>query len=194
MKDNLLKNKYVVLLIRVAVITVVGYFLYQSFLGGEEKGNIENNGNTVAKEAEVVVIDNSKKLPEILENPSNYENDFKLLLEGYSQAWSDMKIEPELYNKIAEKKSAIEGLNWLMSEREKEKTIPKVLVTALRDFMGEDIKVIEEVSEIFGPESHLSIVREFSGGKWNLNLKEESEVSSSAAKKEGIDFKGLGLD
>lgn len=194
MKDNLLKNKYVVLLIRVAVITVVGYFLYQSFLGGEEKGNIENNGNTVAKEAEVVVIDNSKKLPEILENPSNYENDFKLLLEGYSQAWSDMKIEPELYNKIAENKSAIEGLNWLMSEREKEKTIPKVLVTALRDFMGEDIKVIEEVSEIFGPESHLSIVREFSGGKWNLNLKEESEVSSSAAKKEGIDFKGLGLD
>lgn len=194
MKDNLLKNKYVVLLIRVAVITVVGYFLYQSFLGTEGKENIENSGSTVAKEAEVEVIDNSQKLPEILENPSKYENDFKLMLEGYSQAWSDMKIEPDLYNKIAEKKNAIEGLNWLMSEREKEKTVPKVLVIALRDFMGEDVKVIEEVSEIFGSESRLSIVREFSGGNWILNLKETSEVSSSATKKEGIDFKGLGLD
>ncbi len=194
MKDNLLKNKYVVLLIRVAVITVVGYFLYQSFFGAEGKGNIEDSENRAAKEAEVLVIDNSEKLPEILENPSKYENDFKLMLEGYSQAWADMKIEPELYNEIAEKKNAIKGLNWLMSEREKEKTIPKVLVTALRDFMGEDIKVIEEVSEIFGPESRLSVVREFTGGKWTLNLKETSELSSSSTKKDGIEFKGLGLD
>lgn len=197
-----MSDKRYTIIMRIIVAILVVYFLFQNpdinlNFGGKNKEQANNvdTGELVADRTSEIL---PSELPEMIKNSTLFKEDFILLLEGYKEAWQNKNLSVETYNQVSKNEKVMEALNWLMLKREGSLEVPSELSNAVREYTNEYQE--QDIAQVFSDNDLLSLVREYNGNEWIVNLKyipvSNASIASNSEKQDDnrIEFKVVELD